>query len=424
MLALVTMVPLLVISLRCYNGSEGSVVAVNSHTSRMCVYETNRPCEFKQQPVSGSNYRMVSFTSEYAKGCYNKNSRAVCYCTSTLCNGNFKLILEHWKSTPHPNKMEYDCVKEYLKNKKNLELPKTTETVTNSTTTIPEKLLKSTTHRNTTTKKQTSTTSKFKSSKKVENKTVVPKTSYKHSTRRRTTLKKRTLSTRRPNTQPLQTPFIKRDTTTLERRIGVTSKKTHSPLPVKLLAYGVLIVAAVVLLCLLLPVLVACALVKARQNAGRNSPQFAPKFDERRRSRSIIAKSTMPVASQMRTEREYTKTLDSTMSKEERKSVEKRKINSTSKEGSRSTDDEKTTSKEIRSTEEKKVKAVSKEGGRSTEEKKVKAVSKEGGRNRRTTMGSSSEKLTLPKQKEKEKAKKESKQKNTTGRRTSSPMPA
>ncbi|KAK6758377.1 hypothetical protein RB195_015912 [Necator americanus] len=382
---------------------------------------------------------------------------------------------ERWENTPHPNKTEYDCVKEYLRS-------------------------------------------------------IV---SHLSSQSRRTTHIKRTISTRPPNTQSLQTPFQNRESTT-SRRIGVTSRKSLSPLPVKLLAYGVLIAAAAVLLCLLLPVLIACVLIKARPNVGREeNAKFAPTYAGAYRPHRKAAKSIMLDASQMRTTRDNTKALKSTMSnertqlstaleapkssiqnplqnrykpatnptlipsrgirgrsksminkslwtksKEGNKNMEVTKVKTTSKEGSKNmkvgkvkttlkdgsrsmedrkkkttskggsksreewkmktitkkgTDDEKTTSKEG-SIENRKVKTTSKEGGRRVN-KRMKTISKERRRSSdsSTSTSSVSEKIILTKQKEKVQAKQKTGQNNNNkkkltkkfilGRRTNSPMP-
>ncbi|KAL6744148.1 hypothetical protein Aduo_017111 [Ancylostoma duodenale] len=132
MFTVITVTPLLVISLRCYHGSEGiaipSVVEVGE--GKMCAYETMRPCEFKENAGNRSNYRAASYVPLYAKQCFNRHSRAICYCQSDLCNGNFKLILERWENTTHANKTEYECVREYIRKKKDLYYPPPTVAMT------------------------------------------------------------------------------------------------------------------------------------------------------------------------------------------------------------------------------------------------------------------------------------------------------
>ncbi|EYC35382.1 hypothetical protein Y032_1070g3533 [Ancylostoma ceylanicum] len=147
MFTVITVTPLLVISLRCYHGSEGMarIPTVDVGEGKMCVYETMRPCKFKDFPGDRSNYRAAPYVKDYAKKCFNKNNRAICYCQSELCNGNFKLILERWENTTHSNKTQYECVREYLKNKKDLYYPAPTVEKTTKQGKVTTKIVQPTT---------------------------------------------------------------------------------------------------------------------------------------------------------------------------------------------------------------------------------------------------------------------------------------
>ncbi|CAJ0588178.1 unnamed protein product, partial [Cylicocyclus nassatus] len=132
-IALATIIPLLVSSLKCLIGDEGHVIGIEEvpHAElQMCVYETKKPCAFEEPPFDEergkqwanfrwitSNHINITILRRYYKRCYNKNHRAICYCSTNLCNANWKLMMRRWNNTYHENLTEFNCVLEHLKNK-------------------------------------------------------------------------------------------------------------------------------------------------------------------------------------------------------------------------------------------------------------------------------------------------------------------
>ncbi|CAJ0588591.1 unnamed protein product [Cylicocyclus nassatus] len=114
---------LLIHSLRCFQGHEGTAITVKeSGDGFMCAYETMKPCDFKQ-PSRSANFRTAHFKAESLQNCWSKDGRVICYCNEDFCNGNFRLFQQKWSKSEVQNKTLYDCVLKYIAEKSDLPIP-------------------------------------------------------------------------------------------------------------------------------------------------------------------------------------------------------------------------------------------------------------------------------------------------------------
>ncbi|EYC35379.1 hypothetical protein Y032_1070g3531 [Ancylostoma ceylanicum] len=82
----------------------------------MCVYETKKPCDFKELPEQ-SNFRAAKYSENKIKKCYGGKERAICYCDTDYCNGKFDIFLSKWTSSSVDNLTLFECVKAHIKEK-------------------------------------------------------------------------------------------------------------------------------------------------------------------------------------------------------------------------------------------------------------------------------------------------------------------
>ncbi|CAJ0588177.1 unnamed protein product [Cylicocyclus nassatus] len=118
------------LSLECYQGIEGAVTR-RTVLEKVCIYETNTPCDFKTLPESKKNFYVANPGKTFNR-CWTGPNRTLCACDTDRCNGNFKLLLNLWMKSRHTNQTQKECVAEYLRKKKNLDL--TESSITTFTT--------------------------------------------------------------------------------------------------------------------------------------------------------------------------------------------------------------------------------------------------------------------------------------------------
>ncbi|EYC31348.1 hypothetical protein Y032_0004g2108 [Ancylostoma ceylanicum] len=114
LITLLTIAPVLVHSLKCYEGVGGQVLNIvekgdDKNEKFMCRYEPMNPCHFNEP----DQYGTYKFNTLYANKCWVLD-RAVCFCTKDKCNGNYTLLKVYWQHTHYTNQTMFDCVREYI----------------------------------------------------------------------------------------------------------------------------------------------------------------------------------------------------------------------------------------------------------------------------------------------------------------------
>ncbi|KAL6744147.1 hypothetical protein Aduo_017110 [Ancylostoma duodenale] len=81
----------------------------------MCVYETMKPCDFKERlDKAPMNYRITRYAE---RGCYAAKERVICYCYTNLCNGDLKIFLRNWVNSNIGNKTLFNCVRKHIESR-------------------------------------------------------------------------------------------------------------------------------------------------------------------------------------------------------------------------------------------------------------------------------------------------------------------
>ncbi|EYB91041.1 hypothetical protein Y032_0211g2202 [Ancylostoma ceylanicum] len=92
LITLLTIAPLLVHSLKCYEGHAGAVLKVEQKSlekkTYMCLFEPKNPCTFDKP----DEYNTYKYNPQYADKCITSD-RAICFCTKDLCNGDYKVLM-------------------------------------------------------------------------------------------------------------------------------------------------------------------------------------------------------------------------------------------------------------------------------------------------------------------------------------------
>ncbi|KAL6737941.1 hypothetical protein Aduo_011543 [Ancylostoma duodenale] len=65
-----------------------------------------------------------------SKVCRSEKERAICYCDTDFCNGDFHNILYKWITTSVENKTLFECVKEHIFKKESIPTPEPPEVST------------------------------------------------------------------------------------------------------------------------------------------------------------------------------------------------------------------------------------------------------------------------------------------------------
>ncbi|KAK6758378.1 hypothetical protein RB195_015912 [Necator americanus] len=116
---------LLVECLKCLSGYEGGETKVTEHDDFsklwMCAYETMVPCDFTQRPKS-PNFRGAELKAKVTS-CFGQRGRAICYCSSDLCNQNYTVFLQKWIQSPVRNQTLFRCVKEHIEKRARDQIP-------------------------------------------------------------------------------------------------------------------------------------------------------------------------------------------------------------------------------------------------------------------------------------------------------------
>ncbi|KAK6758374.1 hypothetical protein RB195_015910 [Necator americanus] len=121
LIVIVANILLLVESLKCLSGFEGSVIKVVEQNDAskfwMCAYETMVPCDFKEKPRT-PNFRAAELKAKVTS-CFGQRNRAICYCSSDFCNQNYTVFLKKWIHSHVSNQTLFNCVKEHIEEKAN-----------------------------------------------------------------------------------------------------------------------------------------------------------------------------------------------------------------------------------------------------------------------------------------------------------------
>ncbi|KAK6758391.1 hypothetical protein RB195_015917 [Necator americanus] len=117
LVTLLAIVPLVVHTLKCYEGIDGEQLSEvekeeTADEKYMCMYEPRNPCYFDVP----DEYNIYNYDPWYAEHCWTLE-RAVCFCTEDLCNTNYDKLLEYWEATPNENTTLLHCVRKHLRNK-------------------------------------------------------------------------------------------------------------------------------------------------------------------------------------------------------------------------------------------------------------------------------------------------------------------
>ncbi|CAJ0589291.1 unnamed protein product [Cylicocyclus nassatus] len=98
--------------LKCYKGLFGyklEIVEVDSK-KYMCSYEPRDICRTYKE----SRYDTTTYDTSFANQCRVIEGSPYCYCTTNLCNGNYKLLKSLWQKSDIKSKRVRRCVHTYL----------------------------------------------------------------------------------------------------------------------------------------------------------------------------------------------------------------------------------------------------------------------------------------------------------------------
>ncbi|CAJ0588168.1 unnamed protein product [Cylicocyclus nassatus] len=264
-----------VLSLECYKGIEGNKAITVVDQRKMCIYETNAPCDFKTLPATKKNF-YVSALGKSVNRCWT-GRRALCACNTDRCNGNFELMLKYWLASKNANIEQKNCVAEYLRKKANL-------VATASSNVLTTKELKSVKTIKTTASKRTTKSLSLPSDTRSTPKFVVKsEAATSPSQTAGTPLASKTIveETDAPLTDKSEIasgttdepPIVAPEPDASVEGGSKPKKPKKRGTLTKFLIYGAICIGIVVLVCLVLPVIVVYAIMKKHHKVPKAAMQ-------------------------------------------------------------------------------------------------------------------------------------------------------